>query len=117
MSYGRLAEHTLNHVITDEQVVALSAVLRAMGGPSLRGDARELRAKIIRELAASTEHPGFHSKRVYTLQEFADEFTLSKASVRNLLSASELVATYLLPGKPVITAEEAERWLMSRPTG
>lgn len=103
-------------MITDEQVIVLGDIVAAMGGPSLRGNPSQVRAKLTRELSASRDVETVRSQRVYTLQEFADEFGMSLSSVNNLIHRHELVRTYLLPGKPVITEGELERWLRTRPT-
>lgn len=53
-------------------------------------------------------------KLAYTLEEFAEVVSLSKSSVRKLISENELVVSYV-KYKPLITHEEALRWLRSLP--
>jgi|GEM_PF-3568165 len=55
------------------------------------------------------------TKLAYTLDEFAEAVSLSKAQIRKHIDANDLVPSYS-GTKPIISREEGERWLRSLPT-
>lgn len=53
-------------------------------------------------------------KLAYTLEEFAEVVSLSKAQIRKHIENHDLVPVYS-GTKPLITREEGERWLRTLP--
>jgi hypothetical protein len=54
------------------------------------------------------------SKLAYSLDEFAEAVSLSKAQLRKHIDAGDLVPSYS-GSKPLITRAEGERWLATLP--
>lgn len=107
------------HMLTDRDVLALAAVVRALGGPRLVGDIEDTRRRLASLIDGADDRtvrlpPTGDFQLAYSLDHFAEAVDLSKEMIRLIINRDELVPSYA-GTKPLIMRDEGERWLRSLP--